>query len=290
MLQAEALIKRALEMDDEYSPAWARLARIYVIGAGIGSWNPNEVYPMARTAAMAALRLDANNAIAHAALSRIARVYDYDMETARKEQQLASTSAPGDSTILASAALLALNSGDFDETIRLGEEAALGDPVNLQTKMVLGYGYLYTGRIAEAMSVYREVIALNPLVDPVQMRLGQALLISGDFDAALEAMNKAVRDGLRVSGRALVFQAMGDSERAAAELDDLIALGYTWTYEIAMVHAYRGELDEAFTWLGRAVDRHDMGLGLILGDPFMDNLRDDPRFDAVLERLGRKAP
>ncbi len=290
MLQAEALIKRALEMDDEYSPAWARLARIYVIGAGIGSWNPNEVYPMARTAAMAALRLDANNAIAHAALSRIARVYDYDMETARKEQQLASTSAPGDNTIRASAALLALNSGDFDETIRLGEEAALGDPVNLQTKMVLGYGYLYTGRIDEAMSVYREVIALNPLVDPVQLRLGQALLISGDFDAALEAMNKAMRDGMRVSGRALVFQAMGDSERAAAELDDLIALGYTWTYEIAMVHAYRGELDEAFTWLGRAIDRHDMGLGLILGDPFVDNLRDDPRFDAVLERLGRKAP
>ena len=134
----------------------------------------------------------------HAALSRIARSYDYDMETARKEQQLASTSAPGDSTIRASAALLALNSGDFDETIRLGEEAALGDPVNLQTKMVLGYGYLYTGRIDEAMSVYREVIALNPLVDPVQFRLGQALLISGDFDAALEAMNKTVRDGLQI--------------------------------------------------------------------------------------------
>ncbi len=57
-----------------------------------------------------------------------------------------------------------------------------------------------------------------------------------------------------------------------------------------MVHAYRGELDEAFTWLDRAIHRHDTSLTLILGDPFLDNLRDDPRFDAVLERLGRKAP
>ncbi len=56
------------------------------------------------------------------------------------------------------------------------------------------------------------------------------------------------------------------------------------------MHAYRGELDEAFTWLDRAIHRRDTALTLILGDPFLDNLRDDPRFDAVLERLGRKAP
>ena len=103
-------------------------------------------------------------------------------------------------------------------------------------------------------------------------------------------MNKAARDGQRVSGRALVFHAMGDFERAAAELEALIALGDSWTYEIAMVHAYRGELNDAFMWLDRAIDRRDQALNIIGGDPFVDNLRDDPRFDDVLERLGRTVP
>ena len=290
LLRAEALMKRALEIDNEYAPAWVQLANIYTVGADIGSWHPNEGFPKARAAAMEALRLDANNAAAHATLSSIARGYDYDLETARAEQQLASTLAPGNSVIQASASRLAVLTGDYDEAIRLGEEAALGDPLNLQTKLMLGFGYFYAGRIDEAMSVFREIIALNPLAADANIRLGQALLISGDYDAALEEMNKGVRDGHRRAGRALVFQAMGDSERAAVELDELIALGYTWTYEIAMVHAYRGELDEAFTWLDRAIDRRDTALTLILGDPFLDNLRDDPRFDAVLERLGRKAP
>ncbi len=290
LLRAEALTKRALEMDNKYAPAWVQLANIYTVGANIGSWHPNEAYPLARAAAMEALRLDANNAEAHATLSSIARGYDYDLETARAEQQLASTLAPGNSVIRASAADLAMLTGDYDEAIRLGEEAALGDPLNLETKLVLGFGYFYAGRIDEAMSVFREMFALNPFVADANIRLGQALLISGDYDAALEEMNKGVRDGHRLAGRALVFQAMGDSEGAATELDELIALGYTWTYEIAMVHAYRGELDEAFTWLDRAIHRRDTGLTQILGDPFLDNLRDDPRFDAVLERLGLKAP
>ena len=290
LLRAEALMKRTLEIDSEYAPAWVQLANIYTLGANIGSWHPNEAYPLARAAAMEALRLDAHNARAHATLSSVARTYDYDLETARAEQQLASTLAPGNSDIQGSASRLALITGDYDETIRLGEEAALGDPLNLQTKLILGFGYFYAGRIDEAMSVFREVIALNPLVVDANFRLGQALLISGDYDAALEKMNKGVRDGHRLAGRALVFQAMDDSERAAVELDELIALGYTWTYEIAMVHAYRGELDEAFTWLDRAIHRRDTGLTLILGDPFLDNLRDDPRFVDVLTRLGLKPP
>ncbi len=91
-------------------------------------------------------------------------------------------------------------------------------------------------------------------------------------------------------GRALVFQAMGDQERASVELETLIELGYQWTYEIAQNYAFRGELDEAFAWLDRAFDRHDSSLVFTVGDPFLDNLRDDPRFEDVLERLGVKSP
>jgi hypothetical protein len=86
----------------------------------------------------------------------------------------------------------------------------------------------------------------------------------------------------------MVLHAMGDTGSAATELEKLIAIGDTWTYELAQVHAYLGNLDESFRWLHRAIDRRDQALSQMTGDTFLDNVRDDPRFDEVLERLGRK--
>ncbi len=105
-------------------------------------------------------------------------------------------------------------------------------------------------------------------------------------------MNKATRNGHRLAGRALVFQAMGDTGSAATELEKLLAIGDgdRWAYETAQVQAYLGNLDESFWWLDRAIKRRDQGLELMTSDPFLDNLRDDPRFDDVLEQLGRKVP
>jgi len=87
----------------------------------------------------------------------------------------------------------------------------------------------------------------------------------------------------------LLYQAKGDSEQADKALAALIALGNRWTYQIAAVHAFRDEADEAFLWLDRAMDRRDTSLNLLSGDPLMDNIRDDPRLDEVFARLGLKA-
>ena len=182
-----------------------------------------------------------------------------------------------------------LFSGVKVDTSDLVQKAALDDPTNLGLRMGLGFTYLFSNRVDEAISVFQETISLNPNTAGANFRLGQALIIVGDYDAAIEAMENEIRDGFQVAGRALVYQALGNSERAQDELDRLIALGNVWTYEIAMVYAYRGEIDEAFAWLERAYDRRDQGLNLIVSDPFMANLYGDPRFDLMIERLGRTA-
>jgi hypothetical protein len=52
------------------------------------------------------------------------------------------------------------------------------------------------------------------------------------------------------------------------------------------VHAYRGDVDAAFAALDEAYEKRDSGITLLLGDPYLDNIRDDPRFEAMVERLG----
>ena len=69
-------------------------------------------------------------------------------------------------------------------------------------------------------------------------------------------------------------------------MQELLALGIRWTYQIAAVYAFRNEADEAFLWLDRAIERRDTSLMLLRGDPMMDNIRDDPRLDEVYKRLG----
>ena len=81
---------------------------------------------------------------------------------------------------------------------------------------------------------------------------------------------------------------MGERERSTEALEKLIAEGSQGTWEITEVHAYRGELDKAFEWIDRAIERHDRGLRHVTYSPFLDNMRDDPRFDDVLLRVGLK--
>ncbi|MCH8070959.1 MAG: hypothetical protein IIA09_03335 [Proteobacteria bacterium] len=287
-LQAEAVVLRVLEIDSTYVPAWLLLGRIYVRGSGNGAWHPHEAYPKSRAAVMEALRLDPDSAQAHAALSRIAILYDYDLETARKEQELALTLAPHDPVVLRGAARLAVIEGDFAESIRLLKEVEILDPVSSVPKLRLGISYFRMDRLAEAKSAYAEALELLPIGNVVNFFLGSVMLVSGDLDDALSQMNKEPREGFRLAGRAMVLHAMGDTGSAVTELEKLIVLGDRFTYEIAKVHAYFGNLDESFRWLHRAIDRRDQSLSELGGDPFLDNLRDDPRFDDVLERLGRK--
>ena len=75
------------------------------------------------------------------------------------------------------------------------------------------------------------------------------------------------------------------------EADDALArftdkYEHDGAYQIASIHSYRGEVDEAFHWLDKAYEAGDPGLSQIIGDQFFENLFDDPRWAAFLEKLG----
>ena len=76
----------------------------------------------------------------------------------------------------------------------------------------------------------------------------------------------------------------GESQRA---LDELIAkYAHDSAFQIAEVYAWRGEADKAFEWLERAYVQHDGGLAFIKPDPLFQGLHTDPRYAAMLKKLG----
>jgi hypothetical protein len=61
-------------------------------------------------------------------------------------------------------------------------------------------------------------------------------------------------------------------------------------YQIAAIHGYRGDVDDAFLWLDRAYSEGDPGLSQIIGDAFFECLFEDPRWSQFLNKLGLPNP
>ncbi len=101
------------------------------------------------------------------------------------------------------------------------------------------------------------------------------------------AIFDAIRDEpLRLAGQAMAQHDMRHAAESQVALETLRAHhGDIAAYQIAQVYAWRGQPDEAFQWLDRAVVQRDGGLPDVKYDPAFRNLRTDERFGALLDTL-----
>jgi serine/threonine-protein kinase len=84
----------------------------------------------------------------------------------------------------------------------------------------------------------------------------------------------------------IVQHARHHPQESQQVLDELIKTQASqMAYQISELYAWRGQKDEAFTWLDRAFAQRDGGLTELKFDPLMDSLRTDPRFNSLLRRM-----
>ena len=80
---------------------------------------------------------------------------------------------------------------------------------------------------------------------------------------------------------------LGHASESDQSLDEQIAkYGHSSAYQVAEAYAWRGEKDKAFEWLERAYAQNDGGLSFFKVDPLIANLRGDPRFAALVKKMG----
>jgi len=154
----------------------------------------------------------------------------------------------------------------------------------------LGFCCYLAGRLDDAEVMRRKVLALSPNWLSGHFYLGRILLARNDLSGALAEMEQELSDLWRTTGLALVYHASGrsaESDAALAELKQMNPVGI-W-YQLADVHAFRGESDAALAALERAFETHDSGLADIATDPLLRNLHDDPRWPALVERVAGNA-
>ncbi len=85
---------------------------------------------------------------------------------------------------------------------------------------------------------------------------------------------------------ALAEHSLGHAAESKRALDQLVTRYSTSAaYDIACVHAWRGEADEAFAWLDRADAQVDWGMVWVRDEAFLRPLHGDPRWKPLLRKL-----
>jgi tetratricopeptide (TPR) repeat protein len=193
--------------------------------------------------------------------------------------------APGSSGVLAAAAGFASTLGRFDEAIALQKRAQEIDPLSNSGWYNLAFRYLAAGRATEAEATLQRLLAVNPEEADAHSLLGDAYLVEGRAEAALAEYEKGDPSG-RLAGRAMADHALGREDASKAALQELLASYADQARLIATVYTYRGEKDEAFAWLERGYAKRDSDLVYLNPTYFLTPLHRDPRWGALLRKMG----
>jgi adenylate cyclase len=286
--RAVALFKEVLEIDERYVPAWSELAGVYFNLAAFDLMPRDEGFALAREAAMTALQLDPDHAMAHDRLGWLALHHGNDLRAATRHYRRALELEPDNLPILGNAAVLAVALGRLDEAVELLAEVTARDPVSPVSHANLANAYLLARRYPEAEHSIREALALSPQYVGGHYRLGRILLAQGRLAEAAEAFEAEPLEAGQWLGRALVANREGRRDDSEAALDEVRALyGDRAAGNFAQVYADRGEIETAFEWLETEYRLNGSG-GFLehQWEPAFDPLRDDPRWPALLERAG----
>ena len=289
---AIAQFRRAIDLDTRFALAHAALADAHTTLGYLGYLTPVSTFPIARPYALKALELDPSLAQAHASLAYIKFYFDWDWEGARQEFARAIELNPNDPVSHQWYAVYLLASGHpgraFDE-VQLAHRL---DPLSLAINTDIGFHHYYNGRYPEAVAQLQSVLAMKSDFLLAHLWLARALLEMRRFDAALAetavAESKARDWSVLVTARGFTYAMAGMTSEAQAVLREMDALArqrFVTSYGIALVHAGLGHKDEAFSWLDRAFEERSHWLVWLRLDPRWKNLRDDPRFATLIEKI-----
>jgi serine/threonine-protein kinase len=283
------LFQSAIEKDPDFAPAHSGLVQSYALNLLWGFAPPSETRESARKASERALALAGDHPQALAAAASYRLIYEWDPTGA---EELLARGGDAEEIRLARGVLLAVR-GKFEEAAR---EMDLVLPVARHRPLphYLGAAIAFhRGEYAAALERARAILEWAPdhpltwlLLARTQDRLGRF----EEAEAALASFERSVEAPSVVSGyRAVLLAHHGRTENAKAALrglEEARASGYVPPALLARVHASLGEVEPALEALEAARLERSFSLLFVAIDPDYEPLRPDPRFRALVEKLG----
>jgi TolB-like protein len=280
----------ALAKDPSYAPAYEGLTWVWLVRQQAGYTPSSEAGPKAKAAALQAIALDDNSAEAHEALASVKAWSDWDWAGAEPEWRRTLGLNPNGANAHAYYAHFLAQRGRADEAVRHSELAIKLDPFNALYHAMHAMVLTYLRRFDDAMAAARTAVSIRPDMGVAFSVMQRVYIVKGMRDEQLADQRlRITRDPERLAAfeRGL---AEGGYEGAQRGIADVLAARYEKSqYHDAVGVALRyldaGDKDRAIEWLQKAYDDHDPELAYV-GMPPWDRLKIDPRYQALLRRIG----
>jgi TolB-like protein/lipoprotein NlpI len=283
--------QQAIGHDPAFALAYAGLADTYNVLGYYSFAAPHEVYPRATAAATRALELDPGLAEAHASLGYTRLFYDWDWEGARASFEEAIAHDPGYASAYQWHAWYFLVAGQLEDMLASMRMALKLDPLSLIINAHMGYALFCAGRYDEALAQLNSALSLDPDFALTYWPLGAVHVWLRNGEEAIRAFRSLVEltqgaVGLGYLGLAAgTFGRSDIAEGALARLEAVARQQYVSPLDRSICHAALNRYELAFACLEQAfVDRvSDLVRLTVL--PWPADMRNDPRFAALVERL-----
>jgi serine/threonine protein kinase/tetratricopeptide (TPR) repeat protein len=284
--------QESVKEDPNYAEAYASLAEEYVTTANNGWMDQEEGLREGEVAAQEALARDPNQARAYLALSMIAGS-KWDWAAAERDWQRVLALNPGYARAWEWHSYMLAETGRIDQAVKEAEHAADLDPLSPLVTFNTGQILYWARSYQQASAELQKIIAANPNFFVADYYAGCIDLQEGKLADGIRKLERAnsLAPGEPTTLATLVFAYAHAGERPKAESAfEELRRGPGGVpaspYLLALAELGLSEKDKAIASLELAYQQRDIKLPLMLPEPLFDSLRSDPRFQAILAKMG----
>ncbi|MCL4487833.1 MAG: tetratricopeptide repeat protein [Chloroflexi bacterium] len=291
--KAKEYFEQALGRDPEFALAYDSLAEIYWNLGFTGFMPPKEALSIGLVHVLRAIEIDNTVAETHAMLGQFRKQLDFNWSEVRREMDLALQLNPVSPIVRQRYALTGLMPhGRIEEAVHELEAALELDPLFTIGRFWLAIMLWLGRRYDDAMQQGRFLVELDE-----SHYLGHYIIgLCSREKRMLDEAVAAHRRSTELSGGNPVMQGMlgmsladsGNEVEARAILDSFRERSrtvYVPPTSLAWIHLGLGESDEFFQSMDRAIDARDHMITPIKVYPFLDSIRRDPRYGALLRKM-----
>lgn len=281
---------QAIGIDPNYAQAYAAIANIYLNMGANSFHDPKEMMPKAKASALKALELEDNLAEVHLTLAGIEKA-EWNWSKAELEYKLAIELNPNLAAVYFSYAFYLSTRQRHDEALAAIQKARELDPLKPHINTDIAYVYYFARQYELANEQYQISLELDPNYGGTYYGIGFVNAAQGKYsDAVVDYKKMLGFDGDHTGVNCYLGFALAKSGKireAQAILKQLeTSKEYVSPVELAILYIGLGEREKAISSLERAYNEHDSQMQFLKVEPHFDSLRNEPRFQDLLRRVG----